>query len=243
MELTEMIYRRKSVRNYTNEPVDSTTLQKIEDFVAGTKSLYPDIRVKMEIAQRNQVKCICPWTTPQLITIFSEKKPGYLENAGFIFQQLDLYLQSIGLGTCWLGMGKLDAEDIFEEQRKDGLEYVMMIAFGHPKGKALRDGKSDFKRKSLSEIADVIDERLEPARFAPSSVNSQPWYFTHEGDNIHVYCAHKGMLSKKLGSTNQLDIGIALAHMYVANVDTFEFKKLDDHKAIKDCTYIGSFQI
>lgn len=243
MNLTEMIYKRKSVRSYINEPVDNETIQKIEVFVAGAKPLYPEIKVKMEIVQRNQVKCICPWTTPQLITIFSEDKPGYLENVGFIFQQLDLYLQSIGIGTCWLGMGTLTADDIFEKQGQDGLKFVMMLAFGHPKGKALREGKADFKRKTLAEITDTDDERLEPARFAPSSVNSQPWYFTHEGEKIHAYCAHKGMLSKKLGSTNQIDMGIALAHMYVANKDTFSYQKFDQYKGLKDHTYIGSFSV
>ena len=241
MNLTEMIYRRKSVRSFTNELVSDEILNKIEEFVASAKPLYPEIKVKMEIVPRNRVKCICPWTTQQLITIFSEDKPGYLENAGFIFQQLDLYLQSIGIGTCWLGMGTLTAEEVFERQRQDGLKYVMMIAFGHPKGKALRDSKTDFKRKPLLEISDIEDERLEPARFAPSSVNSQPWYFTHDEDMIHVYCVHKGLLNKSLGNTNQLDVGIALAHMYVANKDTFSFKKLDQHKDIKNCTYIGSF--
>ena len=241
MNLTEMIYRRKSVRNFTNELVGDEILNKIEEFVDSAKPLYSEIKVKMEIVPRNQVKCICPWTTQQLITIFSEDKPGYLENVGFIFQQLDLYIQSIGIGTCWLGMGTLTAEDVFEKHRQDGLKYVMMIAFGHPKGKALRDSKTDFKRKPLLEISDMKDERLEPARFAPSSVNSQPWYFAHDEDMIHVYCRHKGLLNKTLGNTNQLDVGIALAHMYVANKDTFSFKKLDKHKDIKNCTYIGSF--
>lgn len=243
MNLTEMIYRRKSVRSFTNGLVSDEILNRIEEFVASAKPLYPEIKVKMEIVPRNQVKCICPWTTQQLITIFSEDKPGYLENAGFIFQQLDLYLQSIGIGTCWLGMGTLTAEDVFEKQRQDGLKYVMMIAFGHPKGKALRDGKTDFKRKPLGEISDLEDERLEPARLAPSSVNSQPWYFAHEENVIHVYCMHKGLLNKTLGNTNQLDVGIALAHMYVANKDTFSFEKLDQHNNKKDCTYIGSFCI
>ena len=243
MNLTEMIYRRKSVRSFTNGLVSDEILNRIEEFVASAKPLYPEIKVKMEIVPRNQVKCICPWTTQQLITIFSEDKPGYLENVGFIFQQLDLYIQSIGIGTCWLGMGTLTAEDVFEKQRQDGLKYVMMIAFGHPKGKALRDGKTDFKRKPLGEISDLEDERLEPARLAPSSVNSQPWYFAHEENVIHVYCMHKGLLNKTLGNTNQLDVGIALAHMYVANKDTFSFKKLDQHNNKKDCTYIGSFCI
>ena len=89
--------------------------------------------------------------------------------------------------------------------------------------------------------ADMLTDFIDTIRFAPSSVNSQPWYFTHDEDMIHVYCVHKGLLNKTLGNTNQLDVGIALAHMYVANEDTFSFKKLDQPKDIKDCTYIGSF--
>ncbi len=38
--------------------------------------------------------------------ISSENTEGYLMNIGFIFQQMDLYLSSIGLGSCWLGMAK-----------------------------------------------------------------------------------------------------------------------------------------
>lgn len=243
MDLKDMIYRRKSIRSYTNEPLNNEMIDEIHNFVESVDPLYPDIKVKMEIVERSQVKCICPWTTPQIIIIFSEEKPGYLENVGFIFQQLELYLQSKGIGTCWLGMGKLTAEDVFAEAKENGLEYVMMIAFGHPKGNAMRDGKDAFKRKALADIADFPDEKLEPARFAPSSINSQPWYFVHEGQWIHTYCSHKGVISKRLGNTNQIDIGIALAHMFVANQETFKFEKLVEVEEKKGYTYIGSFSV
>ena len=42
---------------------------------------------------------------------------------------------------------------------------------------------------------------------------------------------------------NPIDVGIALAHMYVANEDTFEFYKKSDFEDIKDHTYIGSIKI
>lgn len=244
MNLKDFIYNRKSTRAYTGTPVDSATIENIKEFIANIKPLYPDIKVRTEIVAKENVKCILPWITPQLIAIFSEDKEGFLENVGFIFQQLDLYLHSIGLGVCWLGMGKLNSQGVVETKNEDGLHFTMMLAFGEPKGELYRASASEFKRKSLAEISDKQDERLEPARLAPSSINSQPWYFTHEGDTIHAYCELKGFFKMKmLGDMNLIDMGIALAHMYVANEETFRFFKADNAKEIKGYAYIGSFTI
>lgn len=239
MNMKEMILRRRSCRSFTGVPVADDLLEKIRNIPL--KPLYPDIRVHWEIVQREQVRCICPWTTPQLITIYSEKKEGYLENLGFLFQQMDLMLQSMGLGVCWLGLGKLDAQTAREI---DGMEFVIMLAFGHPRGDFLRRDVREFKRKTPAEISDREDPRLESARLAPSSVNSQPWYFTHEGDTIHAYCVRQGILKNKpMGNTNRLDVGIALAHLYVSYPETFSFSRLEKGPPLKGYGYIGSFTL
>ena len=109
MTLNEMIYHRKSCRSFTGKRVEAEMIEKILSFEM--KPLYPQIKVRMDIVSRDKVKCICPWTTPQLITVYSEKAEGWLENVGFLFQQMDLYLQTLGLGVCWLGMGKLNPKN------------------------------------------------------------------------------------------------------------------------------------
>ena len=229
MTRNEMIYKRKSCRSFTGKPVDAEMIEKIMSFEM--KPLYPDIEVRMDIVSRNQVKCICPWTTPQLITIYSEEAEGWLENVGFLFQQMDLYLQSLGVGVCWLGMGKMNPKTAPEVE---GMQFVIMLAFGHPRGDQLRHDRKGFKRKSMDQISDKADERLEPARLAPSAVNSQPWYFTHDGDTIHVYCAQKG---------SRLDAGIAMAHLYVANEETFRFFKEKNIPEVPGYGYIGSITL
>jgi len=227
MTLSEMIYHRKSCRSFTNVPVDAATIETIKAFPM--KTLYPEIKVHWDIVPRNQAKCICPWTTPQLITIYSEETEGYLENIGFLFQQMDLYLQTLGLGVCWLGMGRMNPKTTTQVE---GMKFVIMLAFGHPKGDQLRHDLKGFKRKSIEQITDKPDPRLEPARLAPSAVNSQPWYFTHEGDAIHVYCNRKG---------SRLDAGIALAHLYVANEENFRFFKAETAAQVPGYEYIRSF--
>ena len=229
MTLNEMIFRRKSCRSFTGKPVDAEMIEKILSFEP--KPLYPHIKVRMDIVSRDKVKCICPWTTPQLITVYSEETKGCLENIGFLFQQMDLYLQTLGLGACWLGMGRMNPKTT---AAVEGMKFVIMLAFGHPKGDQRRSELKDFKRKPMEKITDRPDPRLEPARLAPSAVNSQPWYFAHEGDTIHVFCSNKG---------SRLDAGIALAHLYVANEESFRFFKAEHIADLPGYTYIGSCTI
>jgi len=238
MDLKEIIYKRKSVRKYKPIKVDEQTLAKILEFCKNIKPLFPDIKVKTEITEKQNVRCILPWKTEQVITIFSQNKTGYLENVGFMFQQVDLYLQSIGLGSCWLGMGSL------KNYTQDGeYEFVIMLAFGIPDEPITRESVIEFKRKSLEEISDKLDDRLECARLAPSAINSQPWYFVHEGEVIHAYQKDNVFKRLILSKKNQIDMGIALAHIYLENENTFEFFKVENPKEIKGAKYTGSFKI
>jgi nitroreductase len=236
--LKEKIYTRKSVRKYKPIKVDEHTLEKILEFCKNIKPLFPDIKVKTEITEKQNIRCILPWKTEQVITIFSQNKTGYLENVGFMFQQVDLYLQSIGLGSCWLGMGSL------KKYTQDGeYEFVIMLAFGIPDEPITRESVLEFKRKSLEDISDRIDLRLECARLAPSAINSQPWYFVHEGEIIHAYQKENMFKRLILSKKNQIDMGIALAHIYLENENTFEFFKVENPKEIKGAKYTGSFKI
>ena len=230
MTLNEMICHRKSCRQFTGEPVDVELIEKILSFEP--KPLYPEIKVRMDIVSRDQVWCIfpCPWITPQLIAIYSEEAEGYTENIGFVLQQMDLYLQTLGLGACWLGIGRMNPGTTEVE----GMKFVIMLAFGYPQGDQLRHNLKEFKRKPMEQITDHPDPRLEPARLAPSAVNDQPWYFTHEGDDIHVWCTKEG---------SYLDAGIALAHLYVENMESFRFFKAENVSPMAGYTYIGSCRI
>lgn len=229
MTMKDMIYHRKSCRSFTDTPVDEDTLAIIRAF--SMKPLYPDIQVHWDIVPRSQVKCICPWTTPQLIAIYSEEEDGYLENVGFLFQQMDLYLQTLGLGVCWLGMGRMNPKTTTAIK---GMKFVILLAFGHSKGTQLRHDLKAFKRKSLQQISDRLDPRLEPCRLAPSAVNSQPWYFTHDGDIIHVHCSKKG---------SRLDIGITLAHLYVTNPEMFRSFRSEAPPIVDGFHYILSVSV
>jgi len=236
MELKDMITRRKSFRKYLDRPVEPQLLARIRQFMENMQPLYPQIPVAGRIVDKTQVRSLMPWKTPQLVAVYSGTQDGYLENTGFLFQQLDLYLQSLGLGCCWLGLGKMRQEPMYE-----GMEFVILLAFGYPAAPEYRQGPRDFNRRSLSQISDWEDPRLESARLAPSSTNSQPWFFTHKDDVIRAHCSQAGLLRHKtLGYMNRIDMGIALGQLYVANRETFRFFREEDPEVPKGYQYTGS---
>lgn len=230
MTLEEQIYIRKSCRNYLDEEIDT---EVIHDFLSSVKALNDDIGYSYEILPKDKLNIRTRWSAPYYMALFSEKKDNYLENIGFVFQQLSLYLQSIGIGCCWVGLASL------KEKRDD---FVIAISFG--KSNKMTRELSGFKRKALSEISDIEDERLVPARLAPSAVNSQPWYFKHASFGFDVYQKKQNVLKRRiLKKWNPIDVGIALAHMYVANQSSFEFFKNSDFENIKGYSYTGSIKI
>jgi hypothetical protein len=60
----------------------------------------------MKIVPGESVKGLLLVKVPQYLLLFSENKPGYLLNTGFIFEQIDLCLSSSGTGSYWLGLTK-----------------------------------------------------------------------------------------------------------------------------------------
>ena len=238
--MKETIYQRRSVRSYDRQPLSEEFLQQIRDRIQHLTPLYPSISVQATIVGREQVRTPFSWAPPHMIAIYSEEAEGDLENVGFLFQQADLYLQSIGLGSCWLGMGRMTGENAMPPE--DGLRFVILLAFGIPKDAPPRTCTADFKRRTLTEISDEPDTRLEPARLAPSSINSQPWYFLHEGDTVHVYRTRPSRL-RTLAELNRIDVGIALGQLYTAKPEGFQFFLIDSPPALKGGHYTGSLRL
>jgi len=237
MTLNEAIYKRKSTRKYHPVTVEKQTLQDIEGFLAKLTPLYPDIKVSFRIVNRENVNSLTLVKAPHYVVVSSENKKGCFVNAGFMLQQVDLYSSSIGLGSCWLGTGKPTAGV------DDDKDYVIMLAFGKALESPHRE-LAEFKRKSLNEISDGADERLEVMRLAPSARNLQNYYFTTNGNIIHAYCGTAGFIAKKtFTKLHEIDVGIALAHLHITNSDSFRFFQEENPKEIKGYYYIGSVEV
>jgi nitroreductase len=215
-QLYNAIFQRKSIRKYDMTSLSEEILTGIQEYMKTVKALDDSIQYEVAYLGTDQVKNLLPIKAPHYICFYSQKKGNYLMNAGFLLQQMDLYLSANNLGSCWLGMAKPSKE---VPQQKNGLEFVIMLAFGNSKEPVHREEVSAFKRNKITEISSLVglEELLEPARIAPSASNTQAWYFS--GDNTDIIVSRKklNMIKAPLyGKMNQIDIGIALLHLWLS---------------------------
>jgi nitroreductase len=231
-ELYNTIFKRKSIRKYDMTSLPQDKLAEIKGFAENVKPLVDSINYKFVYLGANDVKNLLPIKAPHYICLYSDNKDGYLMNAGYLLQQVDLYLSANNIGSCWLGMAK-PSNDV--PAQKNGLEFVIMLAFGNTVETVHREGTSEFKRNSLSEITTIVgaDQLLEPVRLAPSASNSQAWFFSGDTKEIIVSRKKLNLIKAPLyGKMNQIDIGIALFHLWLSldhqgNKITFDLNEAD----------------
>ena len=243
-DLYEMIFKRKSFhlfRNIGNEHLTKNELKDIEKEFKKIKPLVEDIKVKIKIVKkesilRGQEYCIL---------FYSEKKENYLQNIGYLGEQLDLYLVSKNIGTLWFGIGKPD------EQNIDGLDFVIMIAIAKVDSEdKFRKDMYKSKRKEISEIwsGDSFLDIANIVRFSPSACNTQPWRVESSNNELKVYRYKKegkrGIMPKNMVIFyNQIDIGIFLCFLELClEHNNIDYKKElyaeEDHEKENNLTAI-----
>jgi hypothetical protein len=202
MTLYEAIFTRRSVRKFETEPLDQETLDALDAFIATID------QIKGQQARFRVVtgEAVNDKNAPHYLLGYCKDAAEEYANIGFTMQAVDLYLQSIGLGSGWLGMAK---------PKTDTDDYCIALAFGKTTAPA-RSGASDFKRLEISEISDKQNAVAKAVRLAPSAVNSQPWKLRFEKDKLIIQYHGRGMmramLKKKL---SKIDLGIAARHAVV----------------------------
>ncbi len=160
--LLEAIYSRRSVREYTGEPVDDQ--QILEIIKAGMWApsglnnqpwrfaIIKDKKLKSKIEPLTKYSRIIKGAQV-LLPVFIDKKAMYhpvkdYQAMGACLQNMLLAAHSMGLGAVWLGeIIKSDKEIRKLLGLDDNLELMAVIALGHP---ARKDQKS--RRKNMDEL-------------------------------------------------------------------------------------------
>ena len=214
--LYNMIFKRKSFHVFRDVPDEKITDNEIDDIKSvyrEFKPLHPDIKTAIKIVPAE--KTTCSRGQEYCILMFSENKDGYLQNTGYLGEQLDLYLVSRNIGTLWFGIGKT------QEKSYNGMDFVIMIAIRKIKDdKAFRRNMFKSKRKPINEIwkGKELPGVTDIVRFAPSACNTQPWFVNNKSGKLSVFRYKKEgkrgiMPADKVSYYNRIDIGIFLCFL------------------------------
>lgn len=240
--IEETVRKRYSVRNYSDQPVDATTLDDLKSFI---KTLHNPFGKQinfhfLDLKETQPTEKLGTYGVIKgarhFVGTTIKEEPMVFEALGYEFEVLVLYLASKGLGTCWLGgtfnrggyasAMNLDADDLFP----------IMSPFGYPADKkhikelAMRKViKADqrvpfdklffhenFETPLSEDIAGDYKSALEMVRLGPSASNKQPWRLLLKEGVFHFYEYKTPGYSNSFSyDIQQIDMGIAAAHFHL----------------------------
>jgi hypothetical protein len=246
----ETMRKRQSIRTYETQNITANHMREINDYIDDEQQLIGPFgnRGRIELIQvTNNVseKGIKLGTygfiknpSAYLVGICENKQDSLLDFA-YTFQKLILFLNELGMGTCWMG-GTFSRNSFEKEIQMEENGFIPCITqIGYPRqkqrvfDKAVRlvvkaDNKkpwdqlfydTNFEVALSKEKAGVIEIPIEMVRLGPSASNKQPWRLVVSEDRkvCHFYIEHTPNYSSKLGYDMQLlDIGIAMCQFELA---------------------------
>ena len=172
MKYKEIISEIKSIRDYKDKEVSRELFDELKQYYDQAQRLVDNIEI--EVIRKNhtvyeQLKDSAGYNNkmikaPHYLIFLSEEKDYYIENVGYVAQDIILKAWSLGIGSCWITFE--DGEAIKKKLQIDSdKKLAAIIAMGYEvdhKNKVLYENVSDYNpsKADVKVIEDNTSERL-----------------------------------------------------------------------------------
>ena len=211
MDTMQMIRERHSVRAYLDRKIEPEKAAQIESELAeinARSGLHMQYLAEADGVFGGLMLRAIGWKgAPACLALAAKDAPDAEERCGYYGEHMVLFLQSLGLNTCWVGMFKASA---VRAEISDGekLFAVIAVGYGANQGKPHRSKRVD-EVTDVKEMPDWFRAGVESALLAPTAMNRQPFVFSLE--NGEPVARING------GAFAKMDLGIVKYHFEAAS--------------------------
>lgn len=244
--IIKIIQQRFSCRTYSAQPIEDRAKKNLIKILQAehTSPIEGEIRFKLlempelNSKEKKQLGTYGFIQGAQNFIIGAVKESEYyLENFGYIMEELILFATDLGLATCWVG-GTLKRRNFATQigvTENEAVPAITPVGYAaknrsrvdklaswaarskkrHPWENLFFEG--NYKHPLTREKAGKYDIPLEMIRIAPSASNRQPWRVIKGigSQNFHFFIIRKRSWYSRLLSWpdfSRIDLGISICH-------------------------------
>lgn len=214
MNYLELIKERHSVRKYLNKEIENEKIdlinQKVQEinklsglniqFITNEPKAFNSMFV--HYGKFKNVK--------NYLILIGKKTKNFSELCGYYGEQLVLYIQSLGLNTCWVALTYKKIKSRYTINKNEKILLSISVGYGENNG-------IPHKSKKITEVSNINNNSpewfkngVEAALLAPTAINQQQFYF-HLDENNHV------TVKPLIGFYTKVDLGIVKYHFEIGS--------------------------
>ena len=141
------------------------------------------------------------------LALIGKKESSLEEKCGYYGEKLVLFVQELGLNTCWVAMTYSKIKTAFQVEKGEKLCIVIALGYGETQG-------LPHKSKSMEEVIQLdrpapewFRKGVEAALLAPTAMNQQKFLFRLDKNRVSVKAG--------FGFYTKIDMGIVKYHFEI----------------------------
>lgn len=216
MNYVDLIWNRKSIRDFKDKPVSDTMLQEIRSYHDNCHRLVPAIKTELVFLNK-EAQAILEgnagyygkvFGAPHYLLLLSDSHEYDRENTGYVCEDLLLKMTDMGLDSCWMTLSDGNAICKALDLKTDS-SILSVIAFGFGKKES---AVHQINIKSPSDI-DIVFKK---GHLAPKTALTEFVYYQQWGNRIP--------LDASIADDNLIDafFGASLTPSYL-NIQAYRF--------------------
>ena len=194
MEFNDCLFGRRTIRNFTNEPVSENTIRDIVNAAIHAPSAcnfaaWKYIVVTNETPNKDKLRNPLILKAPYGILVVYRNDlfvtgrvlGDYIQSAAAAIENMLLYITSVGLGGCWI-CGLPKARTLKKAfQIPDNFDIIGYVAFGHP-----HVGNESSKAAMIYHYGDEKNYQAHMRRYSIDQVLCKDRFSIVDGDCTHT---------------------------------------------------------
>ena len=212
MTLSEAIFARHSVRQFTDAPLTAEQVDTLQADIA-LCNRAGDLHLQLITDEPRCFQAEKPHygkfqNVRNYIALVGRRCNCLDEKLGYYGERVVLLAQTLGLNTCWVGLTYKRTPSALQIEKGETLRGVIAIGTGTTQG-------VQHKSKSFEEVTEGTDfpewfcAGVEAALLAPTAMNQQKFRFTWKDGKLTAKAG--------IGFFARMDLGIVAYHFDVAS--------------------------
>ena len=217
----EAIVQRHSVRSYEDRRIDRETVGLIEEKI---KELNNAGKLNLQFIEdagktysRLMNRAMGLGSAPSVIACIGKDADDLDERVGYYGEKIVLYLQKLGLNTCWTGTfnRKNTGAKVGDDER---LVICIAVGYGKDQGRPRRSKSVEQVTAGKPDRPQWFNDGVELALLAPTAINQQKFTIKLKDDDTVEFINNGGVWSR-------VDLGIVKCHFEIGANKTEEETK------------------